>query len=71
MAIELCDVEQCVRGVGTNLCLTLAANCEGALCGPRCFGRSSIVNVGHRQRQLLKLGLYVGHYLVSSTGDAG
>jgi len=27
---ELCDVEQCMRGVGMDIHLALAANCEGA-----------------------------------------
>lgn len=54
--------------------LALAANSEGAHCGPRCFSpkQEQHVSVGHNDLTgRLKLGLYVGHYLVSSTGDAG
>jgi len=29
------------------------------------------VSVGQRNDRLIESGLYVGHYLVSSTGDAG
>jgi len=72
---ELWEVEQCMMRVGANFRLAVSTNCEWARTWPSLFLSNESVCKCWIATNRPSLGkfeseLCVGHYLVSSTGDA-